>query len=85
MVSMPSFDEIGPNMRAALGIAVLSSISATTTGTRLPADGAALRAALTDGYTMPYLWAGALLLVAAVIAALAVTAVERHRDVTPVA
>jgi EmrB/QacA subfamily drug resistance transporter len=70
---------------AALGIAVLSTISATTAGSRLPDDGATLRTALTDGYTTAYLWAGGLLLVAALIAAVAVTSSERHHDAKPAA
>lgn len=70
---------------AALGIAVLSTISATTTGSRLPDDAAALRTALTDGYTTAYLWAGGLLFVAALIAAATVTSKERHHDTKPVA
>ena len=70
---------------AALGIAVLSTISATTTGSRLPDDGSAPRTVLTDGYTTAYLWAGGLLLLAALMAAITVTSQDRHRDVKPVA
>lgn len=66
-------------------ILLLSTISATTTGRRFPDDGAALRTALTDGFTTAYLWAGELLLVAALIAAVAVTFSERHHDAKPVA
>ena len=68
---------------AALGLAVLATISTATTGTRLPDDGAALRTALTDGYTTAYAWAAGLLLVAALIAAVAVNSKQRHHDPTP--
>jgi EmrB/QacA subfamily drug resistance transporter len=68
---------------AALGIAVLSTISTTATGIGLREGGAALRTALTDGYTTAYLWAGGLLLVAALITAATVTSKERHHDAKP--
>ena len=70
---------------AAIGIAVLSTISTATTGARLTEETAAMRAALTDGYTTAYLWAGGLLLLAALITIVVVTSSERHRDTTPVA
>jgi hypothetical protein len=59
---------------AALGIAVLSTISAATTGNQTTPT------ALTDGYTTAYLWAAGLMLLAAV----AVTSTQRHHDATPV-
>lgn len=64
---------------AALGIAVLSTVAAATTGTQ------STPTALTDGYTSAYLWAAALMLVAALIAVVTVTSRERHHDTTPVA
>lgn len=64
---------------AAVGIAVLSTISASTTGDRIT------KTALTDGYTTGYLWAAGLLLLAALIVAVTVTSKQRHHDATPVA
>jgi EmrB/QacA subfamily drug resistance transporter len=64
---------------AALGIAVLSTISAATTGSQT------IPTALTDGYTTAYLWAAGLLVLAALIAVIAVNSTQRHHDATPVA
>jgi EmrB/QacA subfamily drug resistance transporter len=64
---------------AAIGVAVLSTISAATTGDRYT------KTALTDGYTTAYLWAAGLLLIAAVVVATTVTSKQRHHDAVPVA
>lgn len=64
---------------AAIGIAVLSTISASATGDRIT------KTALTDGYTTAYLWAAGLLLLAALVAAVTVTSKQRHHDTAPVA
>jgi EmrB/QacA subfamily drug resistance transporter len=69
---------------AALGIAVLSTVSAATTAAHHTDSGPALRAALTDGYATAYLWAAGLMVVAAVLATVAVTTRERHHDAGPV-
>jgi predicted MFS family arabinose efflux permease len=64
---------------AALGIAVLSTISAATIGNQTSPT------ALTNGYTTAYLWAAGLLLLAALIAAVTVTTKQRHHGTAPVA
>lgn len=64
---------------AAIGIAVLSTISAATTSDRTT------EAALTDGYTTAYLWTAGFLLFAALVAAVTVSSKERHHGTAPVA
>ena len=64
---------------AALGIAVLSTISAAATGNQ------STPTALTEGYTTAYLWAVGLMLLAALIAVITVTSEQRHHDARPVA
>lgn len=64
---------------AALGIAILSTISAATTGNQTTPT------ALTDGYTTAYLWAAGLMILAGLVAALTITSTQRHHDATPIA
>jgi predicted MFS family arabinose efflux permease len=76
---------------AALGLAVLTTISTTAAGTRLPDALMALRSsdpdlvarageALTYGYTRAYLAAAMVLVVAAALTTLTITSSRRHRS-----